>query len=75
MKLILYYVNGNPIHYEYSNVVPSVTQNIDVNDIPHIVKHAYHYMNALPGKRHVDDSGLKVPDEIFMVVLERKEKF
>lgn len=72
MKLIIYYVNGNPIHYEYTSAVPHVTQNIDVNDVPHTVKHAYHYMSALPGKRHIDDSGLQVPDEIFMVVLERK---
>ncbi|MBS1513876.1 MAG: hypothetical protein JSS63_02515 [Bacteroidetes bacterium] len=72
MKLVIYYVNGNPIHYEYSNLTPEVTQNIDVNDIPHSVKRVYHYMSALPGKRHVDDTGLKIPDEIFMVTLERK---
>lgn len=72
MKLIIFYVNGDPIHYEYSNAIPFVTQSIEVNDMPHSVKHVYHYINALPGKRHLDDSGLKVPDEIFMVVLERK---
>jgi len=72
MKLIYYYKKGNLVYYEYSNAVPMVTQVIDLNDEPHSIKHVYHYISALPGKHHEDDSGFKIPAEVFMVMLEEK---
>jgi len=72
MKLLFYYKKGKLVYHEYSSTVPMVTQTIDLNDEPHSIKHVYHYISALPGSHHGDDSGFQIPAEVFMVMLEEK---